>query len=82
VKPKGRISIKMNVGPYPALVGSASARVIRRPSLPERVVGGVYYLIDSINLGRVRDTRSGTMHVGTTIETEPVRDFLGIRAKS
>lgn len=58
------------------------AYVVRRPSFPEKLVSGLYKVVDRIQLqtSNAPDAHS-KIHVGTRVETEPVRGLFGIRAK-
>jgi hypothetical protein len=83
VKQRGRISVAtVRSGRRVIVTDFGTAHVIKRASFPERVVNGVYHFIDAMSASHRHAESPGTMHIGTTIETEPVRDILGIRAKS
>jgi hypothetical protein len=76
-KKTGPVVIKVGRDP------SLTARVVRRRgSLPERLVNRVYKVVDLISTHR-GDYGHGesTIHVGSTVESEPVRALFGILAK-
>ena len=55
--------------------------VVRRASLPERFVGQLYRVADKLGGGWRVAENDETIHVGSTVESEPMREMFGIQAK-
>lgn len=55
-----------------------SAYVIKRPSVPERILRKV---VDLFNADQAPDNGPRSIHVGSTVETKSSRGFFGIRTR-